>query len=154
MKVLILHPDFRDPGGVAAYYYKLKDKFRIEIDYNKHSKGRDILSMDQQFIRKAKLVIENNISESDLNVENFAREMALSRVQLHRKLKALVDQSATQFVRTIRLNRAAELLTKHSGTVSEIAYDVGFNTLPYFTKCFQEQFGVNPSEFNNQDRKS
>jgi signal transduction histidine kinase/ligand-binding sensor domain-containing protein/DNA-binding response OmpR family regulator len=133
---------------------KLKDKFRKEIDYNKHSKDRNILSMDQQFIRKAKLVVENNISEPDLNVENFAREMALSRVQLHRKLKALVDQSATQFVRTIRLNRAAELLTKHSGTVSEIAYDVGFNTLPYFTKCFQEQFGVNPSEFNNQDRKS
>ena len=79
--------------------------------------------------------------------------MALSRVQLHRKLKALVDQSATQFVRTIRLNRAAELLKNKSGTVSEIAYDVGFNTLPYFTKCFQEQFGINPSEFGNQNHK-
>ena len=110
--------------------------------------------MDQQFIRKAKAVVNKNISEPDFSIENFAEEMALSRVQLHRKLRALVDQSATQFIRTIKLNRAAELLIKKSGTVSEIAYDVGFNTLPYFTKCFQEQFGVNPSEFGTQNRNT
>jgi signal transduction histidine kinase/DNA-binding response OmpR family regulator len=126
---------------------KLKEKFRKEIDYNRLSKERDVISMDQQFIRKAKAVVEKNISEPEFSIENFAREMALSRVQLHRKLRALVDQSATQFIKTIKLNRAAELLKNKSGTVSEIAYDVGFNTLPYFTKCFQEQFGVNPSEF-------
>ena len=99
-------------------------------------------------------MIEKNISEPEFSIEIFAGEMALSRMQLHRKLRALVDQSATQFIRTIKLNHAAELLIKKSGTVSEIAYDVGFNTLPYFTKCFQEQFGINPSEFGNQNRNS
>jgi DNA-binding response OmpR family regulator len=133
---------------------KLKEKFRKEIEYNKLSKDRDVISMDQQFIRKAKTVVEKNISEPEFSIEIFAGEMALSRMQLHRKLRALVDQSATQFIRTIKLNHAAELLMKKSGTVSEIAYDVGFNTLPYFTKCFQEQFGINPSEFSNQNRNS
>ena len=128
---------------------KLKEKFRKEIEFNQLSKDRTILSMDQQFIRKAKSLIEKNISEPEFSIENFAREMALSRVQLHRKLRALVGQSSTKFIRTIKLNRAAELLKNKSGTVSEIAYDVGFNTLPYFTKCFREQFGVNPSKFGN-----
>ena len=72
----------------------------------------------------------------------------MSRQQMHRKFRALVDQSATEFIRTIRLKKAAELLSQKSGTVSEIAYDVGFNTLSYFTKSFQEQFGVAPSEYS------
>jgi len=126
---------------------KLKERFRKEIEFSKLSGDSDVVSMDEQFIRKAKAIVEQNISEPDFTIEDFAGKMALSRVQLHRKLKALTGQSATQFIRTIRLNRAAELLLKKSATVSEIAYDVGFNTLPYFTKCFQEQFGVNPSEF-------
>ena len=133
---------------------RLKQKFKKEIEFSQISNDQDIISMDQQFIRKAKAVVEKNLSEPEFNVEIFAKEMALSRVQLHRKLKALVDQSATQFIRTIKMNRAAELLLKKSGTVSEIGYDVGFNTLPYFTKCFQEQFGVNPSEFYNHYNNS
>jgi len=133
---------------------RLKQKYRKEIEFSQISKEQEIISMDQQFIQRAKVVVEKNILETEFTIEKFAREMALSRVQLHRKLKALVDQSATQFIRTIKLNRAAELLIKKSGTISEIAYDVGFNTLPYFTKCFQEQFGVNPSEFANQKNNS
>jgi len=118
-----------------------------EIEVKKQIPEQEILSMDQQFLRKAKGVVEENMTKSDFSAEDFAGKMALSRVQLHRKLKALVDQPATGFIRTIQLNRAAELLAKRSGTVSEIAFDVGFNTLPYFTKSFQEHFGMTPSEY-------
>jgi len=132
---------------------ELRKRFMQEIEAIKQVSEQEILSMDQQFLRKAKRVVEENMTSSDFSAEDFANKMALSRVQLHRKLKALVDQPATGFIRAIQLNRAAELLAKHAGTVSEIAFDVGFNTLPYFTKCFQEHFGVTPSEYLNSNRK-
>jgi AraC-like DNA-binding protein len=72
--------------------------------------------------------------------------MGVSRMQLHRKLKALTDQSATEFIRTVRLKRAAEMLQKGHDNVSQVAYQVGFSSLSYFTKCFKELYGHLPSE--------
>jgi AraC-like DNA-binding protein len=75
--------------------------------------------------------------------------MNLSHSQLYRKMVALTGQPVAQFIRTIRLNRAAELLANKTATVTEIAFDVGFNNLSYFSKCFRDQFGVLPSEYSN-----
>jgi len=103
--------------------------------------------MDKKFLQKALDAVNLHLPDTDFNIEAFGKEMGMSRQQMHRKFRALVNQSATEFIRTIRLKKAAELLSQKSGTVSEIAYDVGFNTLSYFTKSFQEQFGVTPSEY-------
>jgi AraC-like DNA-binding protein len=65
-------------------------------------------------------------------------------------LKAITDQSATQFIRNYRLHRAADLLKKGSGNITEIAYQVGFSSQTYFSKCFQELFGSSPSEYKNE----
>jgi len=73
--------------------------------------------------------------------------MAMSQSQLYRKLKALVDLSPNEMIRTLRLNRAAELLAHHTGNIAEIAYEVGFNNPSYFSECFRKQFGTLPSEY-------
>jgi len=71
----------------------------------------------------------------------------MSRMQLHRKLLALTNKSANNFIRSLRLKRAAELLRQHYGNVAQIAYEVGFNNPSYFAECFRKQFGKLPSEY-------
>ena len=93
------------------------------------------------------VIVEIHLSDSDFSVEEFASQMAMSRVQLHRKMKAIADLSPGDFVRSFRLNKAAEMLKSKSGNVTEIAYAVGFNNPSWFAECFKKQFGVLPSEF-------
>ena len=103
-------------------------------------------SLDKLFLEKAIKIVEKNISNEKFSVENFSYEMNLSHSQLHRKLRALINQSAIQFIRSIRMQRALEMIQKNSGTISEIAWEVGFNDPSYFTKIFSKHFGFLPSE--------
>jgi signal transduction histidine kinase/DNA-binding response OmpR family regulator len=108
-----------------------------------------ITSMDDKFLQKAKEVVDKNLSNSDYTIEDFASAMALSRSQLHRKLRALINNSGSEFINTIRMNYAIELLQKKAGTISEIAYDSGFNNPTYFSQLFRQKFGMSPSEYQN-----
>ena len=105
-----------------------------------------ITPADEIFINRVMAVAETHLANPDFDVESFASELAMSRIQLYRKLKALTDQSPTDFVRVLRLRRAAQLLAGHAGTVADVAYAVGFNNLSYFSKCFRELHGHAPSE--------
>ncbi|MCK6619424.1 MAG: response regulator [Calditrichaceae bacterium] len=124
---------------------KLRERFGKEIKLQ--PKDIAITSADEKFLHRAMDIIDRYISDENFSVEQFGREIGLSRGQLHRKLKALTDQSPVDFIRAIRLKRAAQLLEKRSGTVAEIAYQVGFSDPSYFSRCFRQQFGVLPSEF-------
>ena len=104
-------------------------------------------TLDELFIQKAKDVIDKHLNKSGFDIEEFADKMNLSPVQLRRKIKAITDQTATEFVRNYRLELAAEMLKKGEGTVSEIAYRVGFDSMPYFSKVFQEKYGKTASEW-------
>nr|NQU89769.1 response regulator [Bacteroidota bacterium] len=126
---------------------KLREYYTKEIGVTSTEPTGKINSMDQQFLQKLKKIVDEKMNESDFGVENLSSEMAMSRVQMHRKLKALLNQSAGDLIRYSRLQQAAKLLKSKSKTVTEIAYQVGFNNLSYFAKCFQEQYGVNPSEY-------
>jgi signal transduction histidine kinase/DNA-binding response OmpR family regulator len=105
-----------------------------------------ITSADEAFLNRALAVVEKELANAEFDVEQFAAALHLSRIQLYRKLKALTDQSPTDFIRTLRLRRAGQLLAAQAGNVADIAYQVGFNNLSYFSKCFREQFGHVPSE--------
>ena len=109
-----------------------------------------IASTDQIFLKKAVGVVEEHLDDFDFSVEHFVRSMAVSQMQLYRKLKALVNLSANEFIRTIRLSHAARMIKQKSGNITQIALAVGFNNPSYFAECFAKQFGVLPSEYSKQ----
>ncbi len=106
-----------------------------------------VLSREAIFLQKARQVVEARYADSTFGPDQLSQAMNLSPSQLLRKLKALTGLTAVEFLRQYRLERAAVLLAGRAGTVSEIAYQVGFESLSYFTRTFQEQYSVLPSEY-------
>jgi DNA-binding response OmpR family regulator len=102
---------------------------------------------DDKFIQKATDSVIKNLGEVEFGVLELSRDIGISRVHLHRKLKAITNVSPNEFIRNIRLNRAGELLLKREFTISEICYKVGFNSPAYFSSCFKNYFQMSPSEF-------
>ena len=102
---------------------------------------------DKGFAERFRSAVEANLSSADLSVEDLASEMGMGRTQLYRKIKSLTGLSPVEVVRTIRLKKAAELLQRTEKSVSEIAYEVGFSSPGYLSKCFKEYFGVNPKDY-------
>jgi len=113
-----------------------------------------ITSMDEKLIQNAIKCVEDRIADPDFSVEDLSRELGMSRVHLYKKLLALTGKAPLEFIRTIRLQRAAQLLEKGQYTVSEVAYKVGFNNPKYFTKYFKEEYQVLPSVYAQKKHES
>ena len=101
---------------------------------------------EDKFMTRFREYIEQHMSDSNLSVEAIGAELGLSRVQLYRKVKALTGQSPVELLRTVRLHKAHRLLQDSVKSISEVAYEVGFTSPSYFTKCFRDEFGASPSE--------
>ena len=112
-----------------------------------------ITSLDEKLIEKAVKYVEENISRSDLSVEELSHELGMSRVHLYKKLLQITGKTPIEFIRVIRLKRAAQLLRESQMHVSEIAYEVGFNNPKYFSRYFKEEFGVLPSAYQEKEGK-
>jgi signal transduction histidine kinase/ligand-binding sensor domain-containing protein/DNA-binding response OmpR family regulator len=110
-------------------------------------KEMGVSSTDERFLEKLLKVLEEHHRDSNLDAESFSEKMAMSRMTLHRKLKALTGQGINEFIRKYRLQRAATLLTNKFGKVSEVAYEVGFSSPAYFSKCFKEAYHKAPSAY-------
>jgi signal transduction histidine kinase/DNA-binding response OmpR family regulator len=108
---------------------------------------KTVVSEDERFLFSFKEAVEKNLSDQQLSVELLRKEMGMSRVQLSRKVNALIGIPINEYIRILRLKRAATLLSEQFGSVSDVAYEVGFTNLSYFSKCFKEQFGKTPSEY-------
>jgi YesN/AraC family two-component response regulator len=123
----------------------LKEKYTSELIL----KPSDITisSPDEHFLRKAIGVVEKNISNADLDIEHFALEVGVSRMQLYRKFNALTNMTVKEFIRSIRLKRAAQLLLEKKLTITEIAYLIGFKDLSHFRKTFHREYGMSASEY-------
>ena len=134
--------------NLIAIRQKLQRKYQGE-SWQK-PKAVTVISIHQKFIEALKSVTEKNMGNELFGVEDLGKAMAMSRSQIHRKLKALTGLSATTFIRNYRLHRAADLLKQGAGNVTEIAYQVGFNSQTYFSSSFQELFGCSPTEYKHQ----
>lgn len=122
----------------------LRERFSKELYLG--PKKVQVSSVDEKFLDRVMETVETFMGDPDFSMEKFGQEVGLSRMQLHRKLKALTGESPGDFLRTMRLRRARRLLESKAGNVSEIAYEVGFNNLSYFSKCYRDQFGIAPNE--------
>jgi signal transduction histidine kinase/DNA-binding response OmpR family regulator len=118
-----------------------KSKMNIE------PKDISITSLDEKFMAKALDIIEEHMADTSFSVAEFGRQMGISRMQLYNKIVALTGNSPLEFIRILRLKRAAQLLQKSQLSVSEVAYQVGFNDPKYFSMHFKKEFKILPSKY-------
>ena len=110
--------------------------------------ANSISASDEQLIKKALDMVEKNLSNPEYSIEDLSRDMCMSRATLYRKITSITGSSPSDFVKNVRLRKAAELLKEGGLTIAEIADQVGFNTPSYFTKSFKKLFGVLPTQYN------
>jgi len=125
---------------------KLQEKYsKGDFVPVKKEAEKKLSNLEEKFMNKVMEVIEGHVSEEEFSIEQFGKEVGMSRVQLHRKLKALSGKSASNYLRSVRLSKAKKMIAEQKGNISEIAYSVGFSSPAYFTRCFKEEFGYPPS---------
>lgn len=124
---------------------KLREKFQRELIVQ--PKDVKVKSIDEIFLIKALAVIESHVPDPSFNTASLADELAMSRMQLHRKLRALTNSGPGELIRSFRMRRAASLILQKVGNISEIAYEVGYTNPSNFAQVFKEFFGVPPSEY-------
>lgn len=138
--------------NLLAQQEAMRKLFQKQVEVNPSEIS--VTSVDEQFIRQSIETVEQNISNPDFSVEDLSRALHMSRVALYKKLLALTGKSPLDFIKTIRLKRAAQLLEKSQYNISEVAYEVGFNNPKYFARTFKKEFGVLPSEYAAQNPKT
>ena len=103
--------------------------------------------MEQQFVNNLNSLIKKNLGDSDFSVENLAEDLHISRVQLYRKVKAMMGISISDYIANIRLAKAKSLIETTSLTIAEVAYETGFSTPNYFSTAFKNSYGTSPGTY-------
>ncbi|RAJ08031.1 hybrid sensor histidine kinase/response regulator transcription factor [Arenibacter echinorum] len=113
----------------------------------------EVDSQDEKFIKKLVQIIEDSMDDNLLSVEFLASEVGMSRANLYRKVQTIMNDTPVNFIKQIRLKRAAQLLKKNQMYISEVAYMTGFSNQKYFSKCFSKEYGKSPTEYAKQFSK-
>lgn len=131
----------------------LANNDRLRQSFQKRISPQDmnvkVTDHDEKFLKKCYDYLRENLTDPDLTIEDFGKEVGLSRVHLYRKLKYLTGTSPSRFILKVRLTVAADLLLQEGVAVSDVCYRVGFNDLSYFTRCFKANYNVSPSEYRS-----
>ena len=125
-----------------------RQSFRSKMEIN--ISNLDYQSADEEFLNNAMQCVERHIQESDFDTVQMASDLHISRSTLSRKCKVITGCTPLEFIRNIKLKYACSLLKKKAISISEVAYATGFSSPKYFTKCFKEEFGMTPTEYQNQ----
>ena len=134
----------------------IENRNKLQEYYANLHKQKDVKDKKNEketaFITKLYQIIEKNIHDEMFDVNRLSRAMLMSRSQLHRKLKALMDTSPAALIREIRLKKAYKLITETDKPISDIAFDLGFASTSYFSFSFSETYGISPSELRNKSK--
>lgn len=129
----------------------IESRRKLQLRYSQEvlltPKDIAITSLDEIFLKKVQQVLDDKLVEASFSIEDFSKAVGMSRMQLHRKIKALIGLSASEFIRSQRLKLAANLLKKSDINISQIGYAVGFNDHAYFSKCFKDMYNCTPTEY-------
>ena len=141
----IVHP----PDNVRGYYASVRE--RLSNHFKKQENRVALLAAENPkeavFLQKIIAVVNVHISDETFDVEQLARSMAMSRMQLHRRMKPLVNQTPAHYIRDVRLKKAKELIEQTDVSIGDISFQVGFQSQSHFTKAFIEKFGVRPMAY-------
>lgn len=118
----------------------------VNATIKKHISLRAIKPSEQEFLDQLLDIVENRLSDHDFGVDYLSRDMGVSRPQLYRKVTTISGRSPVSFIRDIRLNKALSLIKENKYNLSEIALEIGYNSPSYFSKCFQDKYGIKASK--------
>jgi AraC-like DNA-binding protein len=104
-------------------------------------------TLDKEFLEKLTSIIELNLEDEEMNISTIASQLNMSHSTLYRKIKALTNLTANEYIRKVRINVGEQLLLTNQYTISEIMYKIGINSSSYFRQCFKDEFGMNPSDY-------
>ena len=138
--------------ALIASRQRLKERFATAPPHSAAAPSLlpdDVSASEAAYLERAQAVVEANLHDEDFGVEDLAAALDQSRSTVYRRLRDLLDQSPTAFIRTVRLARGAALLREERGTVSEVAYAVGFKSVSHFSQCFREHFDAPPSAYRD-----
>jgi len=124
---------------------KLQETYRgkLVIDEDENQISR----MDKKFLNKITKIVEEHLDKEEISVEELSGMIGLSRVHLYRKVKKLTAMSVSEFVRSVKLRLSLELIKNSGKSISEIAYEVGFSSPSYYTRCFRDHFKMSPTDY-------
>ncbi|MDN5217254.1 two-component regulator propeller domain-containing protein [Fulvivirgaceae bacterium BMA12] len=134
----------------------IENRARLKEYYSKNitlqPSNIDVTPEDETFLKNAMLAVEDNLSNEAFGVKELMDALCMSQPTLYRKIKMLTDESPSEFIRSIRLKAAAQLLRQGQSSIAQVSYDVGFNSVRYFRDCFKNQFGKTPSDYLKEQK--
>ena len=149
-KITSLHSEMEKASKIHKKITQSAMKTTTNIDPAKN----DLVNRDMQFVSKMKMILSENISDSEFSVDQLANELALERSTLFRKTQQYFDASPSDLIVETRLNCAKKLLLKNEGSITEIASNVGYNSASHFSHSFKKYFKCSPSQFRKQEKKN
>jgi CheY-like chemotaxis protein len=133
-------------SNLIASRQRLRERLAQQARPSVHAAPVNVTSTDEAFLEQVRDVIEEGMPDENFSVDKLAERLAMSRGHAHRRLRELLDETPTDVIRRIRLERAAQLLAGRSGSVSEVAYAVGFKSVSHFSRSFRDHFEMTPSQ--------
>ena len=134
---------------------KMRDSFKLEFMVsNKNELNKEVNTIDSKFLEKVTLVLDKYISEQEINIEKISADVGISRIHLYRKIKEITGFSTSEFFKVYKIKKSLPLLLSNNLNISEIAFQCGFSSPAYFSKCFKEIMNISPTDYQLNNKES